>query len=364
MYKLAVTFLVALLFVAVGCVSDPPAHPHTARQGMTPPQEIQPVRLPPIGVRVIEYKGRPGHNDDAENHQVEQALNKPVSFTAGTTTLDAVIAFLRKQTGVNIAMNTLTLDLVEIDSKADINLNLKNVPARQLLALALEQASSNTYDDDKADYQVISGVVMVSTIREIKSYVQTRAYDLTWYFEQHGTFEFQLYQNHPRALELLALVRNEPSIAVLTPADLAEHIKQLDDWCATGKRLIIEEMPSKQERLEQLQELMYNTIGEPDEWLDAESTLYETNGEIYVKTSRQNHAEILQLLTALRDQEVQRFERQSKRLEVFLLLEKAEAYRLKQDYTRALLLIDQALRVDPESMEAQLLRNIVVHAQS
>lgn len=60
-----------------------------------------------------------------------------------------------------------------------------------------------------------------------------------------------------------------------------------------------EDTPSRQELVDQIQNLITTTIGEPDRWLDEESTLAEMNGNLIVKTTPEEHEQIDKLLSQL-----------------------------------------------------------------
>ncbi|MGB0767903.1 MAG: VWA domain-containing protein, partial [Phycisphaeraceae bacterium] len=61
-----------------------------------------------------------------------------------------------------------------------------------------------------------------------------------------------------------------------------------------------EDLPSRQEIVDQYVELIQSTVGDPDEWLDEESTLTEIAGRFVIKTTPENHEQIDRLLGILR----------------------------------------------------------------
>lgn len=85
----------------------------------------------------------------------------------------------------------------------------------------------------------------------------------------------------------------------------------------------------------------------------------ELNGNLIVRTTPGNHRSIRALLITLHKSQAEHFKQRAKTIEVFLLLQDAEGHRLKQNYDAALRKINQALRVDPESVEANALKEII-----
>ena len=69
-----------------------------------------------------------------------------------------------------------------------------------------------------------------------------------------------------------------------------------------GKPLTIEQermLDDREDQIEALQELIQNSIGNPDDWLDEVSTLQEVEGKFAIKTTPENHQAIQRLLDKL-----------------------------------------------------------------
>ncbi len=173
----------------------------------------------------------------------QQTLDKKISLNSDNLAFDGFIDFIRESTGVDIDVNWSALELVGIDQDSLVSVSLKEVPAEQLLRLVLEQVSADAFDDDKAGFTVRDGVVVVSTLRELKVQTETRVYD---------------------ARDLVGRGRDRNGL------------------------------------VEQLTVLIQETVGNPDEWLDEESLLTALDSSLVIKTTPDNHAQVMQLLTKLR----------------------------------------------------------------
>lgn len=69
-----------------------------------------------------------------------------------------------------------------------------------------------------------------------------------------------------------------------------------------GKPLTFEQelmLGDREDRIDELSELIQNSIGNADEWLDEESTLHEAQGKLAIKTTPENHQAIQRLLDKL-----------------------------------------------------------------
>lgn len=182
---------------------------------------------------------------DAVDRVVLSRLDKVVTIKAGKFTLQQAIDAIAEQAGVRANVDWPTLQIVDIDPETTVWLELKAVPAKQVLEIALDQASADAFDDDKADFAVLDGQLAISTQRMLKTFTQTRQYSIRKYLS-------------PR------------------PADV-----------------------TVQERLWEIGYLITRYVGDGDEWLDEESTLEERNARLTIKTSAKNHAAIVELFNMI-----------------------------------------------------------------
>ena len=172
----------------------------------------------------------------------EALLGKKLSLSNDNLPLSMVIDFVRDTTGLNLAVNWPALELVGTDRDSLVTLDIKRVPADQLLRLALDQVSADAFDDDKAGFAIREGVIHITTLRELNGHTQIRVYKL---------------------------------------------------------RRWIGSQANDQNLVDQVCELITTGVGDPDEWLDEESTLMSLQGLLIVNTTSKNHRQIVGLLGRL-----------------------------------------------------------------
>ncbi|MEM9416533.1 MAG: von Willebrand factor type A domain-containing protein [Planctomycetota bacterium] len=73
---------------------------------------------------------------------------------------------------------------------------------------------------------------------------------------------------------------------------LQEMIRQ-----STGSSISPDDFPTREEQVEAVIELIQDTVGDSDEWLDEDSTIREIAGQLIIKTTAENHDMIDQLLS-------------------------------------------------------------------
>lgn len=248
---------------------------------------------------VIRLRGLDNDAGESEINRAAQAsLRKIVTLSNDNLSLDQVISFIRDTTGANIAVNWNALELVAIDQDSLVTISLSRVPAEQLLRLVLEQVSADAFDDDKAGFTVTEGIVKISTLRDLKSETETRVYDIRDLLVQVPNFD-----NAP-GFDLNEALSNTSSGGSGQGGSGGGGgggggeggLFGDDNDSDSGENL-----PSRQELVDQIVNLVNTTVGDPDEWLDEESTLTELNGNMIIKTTGDNHRQIVGLLGRLRE---------------------------------------------------------------
>lgn len=306
---------------------------------------------------------QPMHHIDVQRLAALGKLEKLISLSNDAFTLDMVIHYVRDATQSNIAVNWEALKLVGINENTSVPLSLEQVKASDVLRLALQHASADAFDDDKAGFAIRNGIIQISTLRDLKSATVLRQYSIDAFANTRPSINKRIYGRNNDARRMLGMTTLQNK--TIDPQRVeAQNLNR--GFCATcdasRKHDRLEfalQLITYQEQVDQIVELITTTVGDPDEWLDEESTLTELNGAMLVKTTPENHAEIRSIFAAMRMEQAERFKQQALEMETFLLLEAAEADRLNQDYKAALKKINQALRVDPNSTEAQALKYIV-----
>lgn len=311
----------------------------------------------------------------ANNLAALQKLEAVVSIPRGTVTFKAVLDRIRDTTGLKVTVNWDALDLVAIKQDTPLLLDISHLSADYLLRLTLDYVSSDAFDDDKAGFSIDDGIVLISTRRDLKSETRTGIYDIAWYIVPHDQMQRWLYRKDPRAKQLaeINLQRNGLLDRIKPPAfDLNDALSGASSGSAPqrhGNKKALNVFTGPEEelvnlRLDELTELIQTSVGDPDEWLDEESTITAIKDRLVIKTTRENHTETEALLTGLYRSQAEQFLHQARLIEVYLLLDEAETYRLKQRYPQALSLVKKALRVDPGNAEAWALHELITETMS
>lgn len=352
--------LLLVLCVLQGCQSTKTATADAEQHG--PADASDPTEI----IRVYRLDGRPFEADRATHETTRAALDTKLSLSSDNLKFSAVIEFVRAGANLNLAVNWPALELVGIDQDSLLSLHLKQVPARTLLEIALEQVSADAFDDDKAGLAIRGGIVKISTRRELYEGAEMRIYDVSWFVDPRRNITTQLYdRDDPKRTGWLRGRYKDTGQHIAIEAD------KLADWrfyCAhcwgtTSKDgEITYEMPGRQELIGQLIESIHVYVGDENEWLDDRSTVSDMAERLTISTTPENHDAILELLKMHRRLQVEAFEQQAKAIAITLALREAEKYRLKRDHREALEHLDHALRIDPNHAEAKALRRLVVQA--
>ncbi|MFN3168126.1 MAG: hypothetical protein ACE37H_13780 [Phycisphaeraceae bacterium] len=241
----------------------------------------------------IRLRGLDNNAGESEANRAAQAsLRQIVSLNNDNFSLDQVIDYIRESTGANIAVNWPALELVGIDQDSLVSISLTNVPAEQLLRLVLDQVSADAFDDDKAGFTISEGIVKISTLRDLKTETETQVYDIRDLLVQVPNF------NNAPGFDLNEALSNTSSGGSTGGGGGAAGA--LAGFRRTPPTTSRKTCP-REELVEQIVELIQTTVGDPDEWLDEESTLTELNGNMIIKTTSDNHRQILGLLGRLRE---------------------------------------------------------------
>ena len=111
-----------------------------------------------------------------------------------------------------------------------------------------------------------------------------------------------------------------------------------------------------------LKNLIMDSVGESPEWMARggnDSSMNEMDGNLIVRTTRNNHRQLVALLREIRESGPTLITREMRHEEVIVLLRKADALRLQQHYREALRLADQALDVDPDHPWARAMKQVI-----
>ncbi len=228
-------------------------------------------------------------NESEINRRVSLKLQDPVPVNFDANKFVNVVDYFRNTTGVNFFVNWAALEAAGIEQDLPINLQLNNVPAEQALKLVLQQAGAAA-NLEKVNFSIIDGVVHISTQRDLQKTTDTRVYDIRDLLVQVPNFsgapEFDLNQ---------ALSNTSSGGSSGGAASASTTL--------FGTEEETQKQPTREELIEQITTLIQDTIGVQADWAaygGEVSSLRELNGNLIVKSTPDNHRDIVKLLGQLR----------------------------------------------------------------
>lgn len=234
-------------------------------------------------------------SESEANRRASLQLRETVPINFEGNRLVNVIDYLRNTTGANFFVNWPALEGVGVEQDAAITLQLSNVPAEQALRLVLQQAGQIS-QFDPIGYSIIEGVVTIDTENNLKKTTDTRVYDIRDLLVQVPNFA-----NAP-AFDLNQALSNTSSGGSNQGAGggggggAGGGTSIFGDDDPAG-----EDGPSRDEIIQEITTLIQDTVGNPEEWVNLDSSLRELNGNLIVKSTPENHRQIIGLLAQLRE---------------------------------------------------------------
>lgn len=218
--------------------------------------------------------------DASELGDLAEPLGQEISVDLIGTPLPRALETISREVGLNLVISPQFTGV--LDGRL-INLNIDKLPASK--ALNLIGIATET------DWFIREGVVLVAPKDYVRSLrLETRVYDIR-----------ELLESVPNYvgpdLSINGVLSNTSSGG--SGQGTSESYGSEGSLFGGGKEDIGEDTPSREELVEQIVELITSTIGEPDHWLDEDSTLLELNGSMIVKTTPEEHEAIGKLLTQL-----------------------------------------------------------------
>lgn len=283
-------------------------HSNDNLESTLPPREIlvYPADWPQITrMRKLAVGG------DAEgsrvNREVELKLKKPIPVSFEANPLEMVIEFFRNTTGVNFYVNWSKLRDAGIDEDTPVTLKLTDTPAGDALQLVLRQLSTEL---DQLEHSVINGIVQISTRQDLRATTVTHSYDIRDLLIQAPHFrnapEFDLNQ-------ALSNTSSGGSGTGTSSGGGSGGSSGGGGGGGSGNAISVfadsdsdteEDLPSREEIVDNIMELIRDSVGDPDEWVDRGgqfSSLRELNGTLIVRTTPDQQIAVLELLSQLRE---------------------------------------------------------------
>jgi len=246
-----------------------------------------PSDWPQLTAMRLQALGNEGGESEV-NRRVSLKLQDPIPVTFEGNKLVNVMDYFRNTTGVNFFVNWAALESAGVEQDMAITLLLNNVPAEQALRLVLQQAGAGA-ELEPIGFSIIDGIVTVSTLRDLQKTTDTRVYDIRDLLVQVPNF------TGAPEFDLNSALANTSSGGSSGGAQSATTL--FDDADAQG------EQPTRDELVEQITTLIQDTIGKQSDWAaygGEVSSLRELNGNLIIKSTPDNHRDIVRLLGQLR----------------------------------------------------------------
>lgn len=149
-----------------------PAKGNRQRNNMSAPHN--PAAEPTVGVQFVPVE-HPLSSDLARQTKAEaritEALNQAVDFVIEPQPLKDSLDFIAARYQIPILTDLKALEDANVDLTAEVRLNTPGVSLRDALQLLLGQMSA------PLGYDVVHGVMMISTVEKINEHLETIVYD-------------------------------------------------------------------------------------------------------------------------------------------------------------------------------------------
>ncbi len=231
-----------------------------------------------------------GDNAESElNRRVAVKLTDPLPVNFDANKLVNVMDYFRNTTGVNFFVNWAALEAAGVEQDLPITLQLNNIPATQALDLVLKQAGAGA-ELEPIGYSIIDGVVHISTLRDLQKTTDVRVYDIRDLLVQVPNFSGAPEFDINSALSNTSSGGSSGGAATASTTLFGDETDNVDQ-------------PTREEMIEQIVNLIQDTIGKQEDWQaygGTVSSLRELNGNLIVKSTPDNHRDIIALLGQLR----------------------------------------------------------------
>lgn len=217
------------------------------------------------------------------NRRSKERLQQPIPIDFQANQFERVINYLRGVTGVNFFVNWKALEGVGIARDLPITMTLNEVPAEKALNLILDEVSGELGGAASLDYTIDEGIVIISTKELLATRTVIRTFDIR------------------------DLIIQVPNFTDAPEFDLSAVSQSAADGGVDifgGSTGTDTEILTTRELTDRIMDLIRTTV-DPDGWRLAgglTSSMSELNGTLIVNSTPNNHIQIVQLLSQLREQ--------------------------------------------------------------
>ncbi len=131
-----------------------------------------------------------GYRESTANRQAMASLQKAVSVNFNSNQLDQVFSYMNQVSGVDFYPDWKALEGISINKETPVTLALDNVPAEVALKRLIESLGD---ENERPDYAVEDGVVVVSSKDQLRKKTLTIVYDI-----RDLLFEVPYFDNAPQ----------------------------------------------------------------------------------------------------------------------------------------------------------------------
>lgn len=246
-----------------GATNDPPGNP-----GHSPGPIDATQRVVPAGG---------GSRDPAKDAEIRATLERKMpEIVLDAQPFEQVISYLRELTGLNIVVNWTAMEAAAIEKEAEVSLKLADVTFDGGLCLILDAVGAGEIE---LAYDVLDGVVIVSTKEDLSRRTFVRVYDVK---------------------DLVAWSREEQKARI---DSVIESVTKHAGGTVIRDALVKGWMPDPEEKTtDTLVELIRQTI-DPESWREAGGnvgSISVLNSCLIIYQTNAAHRQVDQLLAALR----------------------------------------------------------------
>lgn len=251
------------------------------------------VEYPEIWPELTEMRlsGLEENGGDTEaNRRTLNRLEERIPVDFDNQRLVAVIDFIRLTAGVDIFVNWPSLETAGIEQDTPITINLQSAPASEVLRLTLQQATATAGNITPIGFTVDEGVVRISTQDDLRSETSIRQYDIRDLLVRVPNFEEAPQFDLDSALPDTEAGTGGGGGGGGGEGLFGDDTDEEDD-----------DQPGRAELIQQITDLIRDTVGRPEDWDLGQSSVSEISGNLIIRTTIDNHREIFELLQQLRE---------------------------------------------------------------
>jgi uncharacterized Fe-S cluster protein YjdI len=332
------------------------------------------------------------HIDETPRQQTlrevtDKLMKKPLpAMDWPEASLAEVFSDLEKASGIQFEIHWTAMELVGIDQDSLVRHKSKNRTLKEVLPAVLDQVSADAFDDDKLGYASRDGVLVISTRRVTKDITVSRTYNIGpllrepyrpvgLYFSDEAFEDAVAYhawlrgERHAPLTDAMLLKiykyhheKKAKELAALDPDNLvpAEEPKQPEGGLF-GDGVLERPGPNEfvQPVINDLVELIQETAGDWDDWIDEDYKISVSSDLLIIKASVPTHDQIEKLLNQLLEAEIDKQTAMLKDAHASKQVAQANQCLKDGDKAGAMEHVNQALWIMPDHVPANAMKRVL-----